>query len=225
VAPEEKRYFFDLNNFDQPEEPEPDPDLPPPPPMFSLEELGQARDEAFAAGRESGLEEARVSREQYVAEQIARINGDLKGLFLAEQMRENLFEKEVLALCSALFRKAFPAMNAIQGIEEVKAVLLAVLSHQERSQIVIEVPENDVEAIQSMTASLTNVEPESLVIKVGADLGAGSCRLFWQDGGAVRNHEALASALADQIEALLASAAKKNNNDESSKTDTEDKGE
>jgi hypothetical protein len=46
--------------------------------------------------------------------------------------------------------------------------------------------------------------------------------MLWEDGGAVRDREALAEAIVSQMEALLASPAKKNNNEPPS---TENKGE
>jgi flagellar assembly protein FliH len=217
-----KKFLFDVNNFDEPDIPEPEENLPPPPPVFSLEELGQAKDEAFAQGKEAGLDEARHIREQYIAEQVNRIAGEIKGLQLSEQRREKQFEREVLSLCLAIFGKAFPALNARQGLEEVKAVVLGVLAHQPQSIIAVEVPESDLGEIQERLKALPEVDSELLSIRAGRDLETGSCRMLWEDGGAVRDREALAEAIVSQMEALLASPAKKNNNEPPS---TENKGE
>lgn len=215
MLPEGRKYLFDFHNFDRPKEPEPEPDLPPPPPMFSLEELGQAQQESFSQGKLAGLEEARLSREEYLAGQIARLADSVKGILLAEQRRTNLFEREVLQLCAAIFAKTFPLLNDTYGLSEVQSIIQKTIAAQPAASIVIEIPLEDCEDLKERLAALPDFPIDRLTIKGIPTLERGSCKLSWSDGGAVRDHSALSQEIARHIEELLAPKAQKSNNSDS----------
>jgi flagellar assembly protein FliH len=209
-----QKYFFDLNNFDQPDVKEIDPDLPPPPPVFSLEEIGSAQQESFAQGREAGIAAERNSREHYIAAQVETLNAEIRALLLAEQMREKRFEREVLTLCHGLMSKLFPVMAASGGCAEIESMIEKVLSTQTSSKIVIEVPIADVEEIYAKLLTMKDVEGR-FEVTGAADLSTGSCRMSWNDGGAVRDHNCLSAAILQEIEEMLALQGQKVQNSES----------
>lgn len=209
-----QKYFFDANNFDQVVVPEPDPDLPPPPPVFSLEELGQAKDESFAQGRAEGIQAEKNSRQNYVAAQVATLNNEIRALILAEQIREKRFEAEVVALCHSLMSKLFPILTENNGTQEIEAIIAGVLQSQDKSKILIEVPTEDVEEIYTSLLAMKDVEGQFEVVGA-ADLTPGSCRMKWQDGGAVRDHKALAESILKEIDDVLAQKGQKGQNNES----------
>lgn len=215
MLPEGRKFFFDVNNFDGPAIPEPEEDAPPPPPVFSLEELGQAREASFEEGRAVGHEEEQQSRAQYIATQISELNTQILSLVLAEQIREKRFEQEALHLCRALVSKLFPALTLREGYEEIEQIISRVISRQPLSQIHIEVPTEDIEEIKSHLLSLKDIEPERLHIVGSPDLGKGSCRMKWQDGGAIRDHQALAAAIFAELDEVLAPPPQKVQNSES----------
>ena len=80
MSNEGRKFFFDVNNFDGPATPEPVENLPPPPPVFSLDEVGQAKDASFEEGRAVGHQEEQQSRAQYIATQISELNTQILSL-------------------------------------------------------------------------------------------------------------------------------------------------
>lgn len=194
------RYFFDLNKFDEPDAPEIDPDAPPPPPVFSLEEMIEARDHSFEDGRNTGLEHARQSREQYIAEQIHGIRQQFETLIHAEHHRDTIFEQEVIALCREIFAKAFPALNQREGMNEILSVIHSVLQqHATPGVIQIAVPPDETEEISArlhvIAQAIDGFDPSRLQIDASPDLQRGSCRVRWKDGSAQRHHGMLADAI------------------------------
>jgi flagellar assembly protein FliH len=220
VSSEGKKYFFDLNNFDGPAVPEPDEDVPPPPPVFSLEEMGQAKQVGFEEGLTKGHQEEKDSRAQYIATQVSELNSQILGLILAEQMREKAFEQEVIHLCRALTSRLFPALNEREGFNEIERVISRVVERQPVSSIHIEVPENDVEDIKRHLSVMKDIEPDRLQILGNATLTKGSCSMKWQDGGAIRNFGALSHEIFKELDEVLAPPAQKVQNSESEPIDT-----
>jgi flagellar assembly protein FliH len=235
VPNDRRKYLFDLNNFDSKEEREIDPDLPPPPPVFNLDDMGAAEQEGYLKGREEALEEARVSREQYIASQISGLNDQIKSLFLAEQIREKHFEEEAVHLVTSLFSKTFPSFSAKHSLDEIIQIIRQVISTQEQTSIVIDVPQADLDDISAQISLLLESSQGRLSLVGADDLGAGSCRLSWKNGGAVRDQTALVELLTREIEDVLAPKAQKSQNNESeenidtmitgSETGTQDEGE
>lgn len=215
MSSESRKYMFDFHNFDQIKEPEPEVDLPPPPPVFSLEELGQAQQESFAQGRLAGLEEAALSREQYLAEQVNRLADSIKNVLLSEQMRANLFEREVLHLCAAIFAKTFPLLNDTYGLSEVQNIIQKAVSSQPAIPILIEIPEADEAALREILSTSPDFPFDRVTIKGSPTLQSGSCKISWPEGGAVRDHAKLTQEITRHIEELLAPKAQKSDNSDS----------
>lgn len=212
---EGKKYFFDINNFDQPTGPKIDPDLPPPPPLFTLEELGQAKDEAYAQGHAAGIEKEKQSRGHYIAAQVGELNNEIRGLILSEQMREKRFEREVIDLCRSLIIKLFPRLNDKHGLEEIEDVIARIVSHSMTTRMIIEVPSTDLEEVTHHLSTLKDIKQEHLDVRGTEDLKAGSCRMKWENGGAVRDPETILARIMEELDDLLAPNPQKGHNSES----------
>lgn len=210
-----RKYFFDLNNFDGNTAPEPVEDLPPPPPVFSEEELAAAQSASFEEGRAAGRKDEQQSRAQYIAAQVAELNTQILSLFLAEQIREKKFEQEVIHLCRALVTRLFPSLTVREGYAEIENIIERVISNQTASQIHIEVPKEDAEDIKTYLLSLKDIEPGRLHITGVDTLTKGSCRMKWQDGGALRDHDALIRSIFAELDEVLAPLPQKVHNSES----------
>ncbi len=203
-----RRFFFDQNNFDLPDTP-PEPEIViPPPPTFSLEELGTTRDEATARGREIGLEEARVSREQYLAEQMERIARELRFLAGAEEYRAAVYEREVVSLTEKIFATVFPFFTEREGLEEVKHVISRVLlNHHEKPAITVELPAEDAEALEAYFRQMPDIDLDKVNFKSSPNLARGSCRMAWKDGGALRDHQGIADSVLKTLQQSVRPAA------------------
>ncbi|PZP57124.1 MAG: hypothetical protein DI586_01480 [Micavibrio aeruginosavorus] len=198
-AHKDRRFFFDTNNFDLPDTP-PEPEIyEEPPPLFTLDELGHAKEDAYARGLAAGLEQARQAREQFLAEQTHVIQQELKFLIGAEEYRAAVYEREVLSLTETIFGSLFPSFTEREGMTEIKAVISQVLLNQpEQPSIVIELPEEYAADIEAYFSN-SSIDPSRVTFKASQTLGRGSCRMSWKDGGALREHQ----IMADEIMNLL----------------------
>lgn len=204
----ERKFLFDTNNFDLPDKPETEEVYIEPPPIFSLDELGFARDEAFEKGRLAGLEEAKTLREDYLAGLVNRIGQELKFLTGAENYRAAVYEREVLSLTETIFRALFPHFTQNHGIGEVTAAISHVLTNlSEQSSITVELPEDDLEDVEAYFKQAGNLDASKIIFKPSPQLGRGSCRMSWKDGGALRDHQIVADEVLKQLHLVAAPAS------------------
>lgn len=192
-TPKGQKFMFDLHCFDDNHVEEPEIVIPPPP-TFSEEELATARAEAYAQGKKDGLEEARIAREKFIADQLQKIAKDMATLFAAESERESMFESESVRLARAAFARIFPALNERHGLEEVNKVIAGTIEAcRNLPEIVIEVCPDYVEAVQQHIAQAATPLSATGITRVAGNnaLSAGDCRLSWLDGGCVRTSAAI----------------------------------
>lgn len=200
----DRKFFFDLHDFDAPEvEPE---EAPPPPPTYSQEEIEAARLTAQEQGRQKGLSESAASREQKIAQLLQQISTQFATIFAAEQERESRYEEEVIALVLQSLDKLFPSLNERLGLYEMQQAIARVLkTASDQSEITIRVAPDFVADTEAVIAPIRNKEinPPNFHIVPDDTLDAGDCRLQWRDGGAVRNAAHLAAAIHDTLLSLL----------------------
>ncbi len=200
------KFLFDLNIFDddyieEPEEPE-----EPPPPTFSEEELEAARMDGYRRGREDATREQKESREQFIAAQLEVVASTLPQIFREEDFREKRYEEEVIKLAHCMMRKLFPIYNERYGFEEMAGVIGKVLSSQEgKAAVRIEVSADTAAELEEHLKATISADGRSRVeIMPVKDAGPGSCRVAWEDGGAVRDAGLLAAKIEAGLEQLLA---------------------
>jgi flagellar assembly protein FliH len=179
----------DMTYVEDEDLPEPEPDLPPPP-TFSEEELALARDQAFEAGRQQGLQEAAAALDQMVGMAMAGCAHYLQALG-AEQHRANEeMVKDSVAVAVAIVHKLHPEFARLHGMAEIEAALTECLSNVDRvPKITIKVHPDLVAEIQKKCASLASQASFEGKLIVASDslLALGDCRLDWGDGGAERS--------------------------------------
>ncbi|HPF77985.1 MAG TPA: FliH/SctL family protein [Alphaproteobacteria bacterium] len=206
-----KKFLFDLNNFDQPEEEEivieeEEIEVEPPPPTFSEDELEASKAIAHAAGRNEGILEERGKREQFIANVLKQISENFSSLFAAEMYRERQYEEESLRLALEIIELLAPSLTQRLGEEALKHSLKEVLKTQsEQSEIRIEVHPETASEIDAVIATIWPDKDSAPRYKVVADseLEKGACHLSWKDGGMVRNPKKIANDIKTAIESLL----------------------
>jgi flagellar assembly protein FliH len=196
----ERKYFFDLNKFDEPDMVEVEVEAPPPPPMFSLDELGHAKEVSFEEGRRAGLAEAEISRGNYIAHQMNEIAQSIGQLFDQEQYRQAQFEREVLSVAESAMQALFPALTRSHALAEIKDMIRDVLKREITApHISIEVPMDDAEHIQNYVDQIKLDNKGIITVKADPNLSAGNCRILWKDGGAIRDHNAISREILRQL--------------------------
>lgn len=204
-----KKFLFDMNIFDEPEEEEVLAEPPPPPaPTFSEAQLEAAKTKAFEEGRQQGIEESLESREEQLAGIMRMISGDTQKLFIAEEEREKLYEAEAVRLTLAIFERLFPLYTAQHGFDELKSVLNDILHRQEgQAEILIETAPSQCEGVEAHIAKLPPLSGKTVFKVAGNEsLQEGACKLSWTNGGAVYNSAAMAEEIQTILEETLAVA-------------------
>lgn len=216
-----RKFLFDTHNFDdhaveEEEIIEEEPPPPPPPPTFSEEELAQAKEEAFAAGKREAEAAALASREQFVAGLLDKIAGNFTSLFAAEEARSAEYEAEAVHLAGIIFQKLFPGLNERLGLAEIERTIARVLEgHREQPRILIEVHPDYVEDIEKSTQKVIDGlhGAGACTVAGAADLGKGDCRLQWESGGAQRSATRLAQEIEKELAQVLADKPRLHDNE------------
>ncbi len=204
---QKEKFFFDMNVFDENGMEQRELEENKPPPVFSAQHVEAARVEGFAKGKQEGLTESQVSRDQQIAQILEKISRENVTLFEAENSREKTFEHESTKLAFALFKKLFPYYSAKVGIEDLKEAMTDILQKAAgRAEIAIEVHPGAVEDIRKHVDNIPKAGQTELKFKVQGNeaLGEGDCKLSWLDGGAARNSQDLADKIFKQMEEALA---------------------
>ena len=135
-------------------------------------------EEAFARGREEGINAARLESEHILATETAKLLERLAGL---EAMRAELgksMTRQAVELATGLVRKMMPSLCERGGFAEVEALLVDMLSRVlEEPRVVFRV-----------------------VLIADDRLASSDCLVEWADGGAERNLDRLWS----EVDAMLA---------------------
>ena len=163
---------------------------PPPPPTFSEEELALARDQAFEAGRQQGLQEAAASLQQMLGMAMATCAHHLQSLNLAQTAANEALGKDAVAIGLATVRKLAPAFAKSHGLAEVEAALADAMGNLDRvARITVKVNPDLVEAVKEKGEALvvdTGFEGK-LVVTGDAHMAPGDCRVEWGEGGVERD--------------------------------------
>lgn len=228
------KFLFDLNKFDEPDEPEIEEvlieeEIEPPPPTFSEDELEAAKAVAFTKGKSEGIQEERAKREQELTDILGAISENFSTIFASEVYREKAYEQEAIKLALQIVELLAPVLQDKLGDEALKETIVnSILAQTKQSEIIIEVAESVKDEITVLLEKLSEQNENSPRFKVKGrdDLTSGSCELSWKDGGMVRNplktaadiQNALMELLNDTKETVPSSA----NNDINNKTDSND---
>lgn len=206
-----EKFLFNQHIFDEPDIEEEEEE--PPPPTYSQEELETARQDtykrAYEQGKKDGLAESMASREQMVAETLKKIAQDTSIIFAAEDHREKLFERESVLLASAIFEKLFPQQKTLHGFDELKQSLSAILKKQEnQSEIRIEVHPEAAEGIQEHinSLSLAGQSQQRFDIVENDNMDKLAAKIYWKDGGAIKDIDAIAGQIRTILHETLASS-------------------
>ncbi|MCB1651098.1 MAG: hypothetical protein KDI46_03510 [Alphaproteobacteria bacterium] len=199
----EKKFFFDAHVFDEGHEEE---EGPPPEPMFSAEELDQARADGFKKGFDQATQEEQTNRKQILTETLNHIGGEMGKLLAAEHLREKRYEQEALHLVLRIFKSVFPFYADRCGFEELKAALQSILEkHRQTPQISVFVTPDMAQGVEGFLKALPGQE-QGFVFSVHSDetITDHSCRILWEDGGAMHNPQSVANDILTILEQTLA---------------------
>lgn len=146
--------------------------------------------EAFARGREEGLQAARQESEHLLANETTKMLDRLAGL---ETMRAELgtnMTRQAVDLATELVRKMMPSLSEHGAFAEIERVLVDMLGRLlDEPRVVFRVPDAMLDSMQARIGDMAKQAAYAGKIVLIADdrLGPSDCLVEWADGGAERD--------------------------------------
>jgi len=206
-----RKFLFDTR-FDAPPPPPPAPEPEEnaeedveeePAPTFSEEEMNQARQEGFDAGREAGIREAAEATERQIADTLAAIGQRMGEVFAAQQQAAESLQADGIAVIQALAHKVLPEMSTREGTGEIERLAREILSRlRMEPRIVFTVNDVLAERLREQLPAQAASMGCSGTVEVIADpaIAPGDCRIAWTNGGADRDTAMLIAEIDGIIE-------------------------
>jgi len=175
-------------------------------PGYSEAQLEEAKEEAFAAGKLEGAQEAASTIEKETLLTLQAISQHITELFGRQEQSNSVLLRDGIGIASAIAKKLFPAMNEQNSLGEIdRLVEHTLLRLIEEPRVVIRVNPDLMEMLGERVDGLkagAGYEGR-IVLKEDTSLPYGDCRMEWGDGSAERNVVALWSSIDDIINGNL----------------------
>ncbi len=189
----------DRESSDEVEIPQPEPE---PEPIFTLEQLDMARQEGFAAGHASALQETADSLENRTAQAVESIVDKSAELFHAQREANVQIAEDAVAVAVAVMRKFFPVCAKRYGTEEIEQMVESIVGQFEgEPKITVRIHDSLTESVKARLSRLAASRgyADRIVIAGDGSIRPGDCVVNWSNGGAER----LTEALWREIEAVV----------------------
>lgn len=176
-----KKFLFDLHDFQKEaeEEKERRKNKNPPPPMFSLEDMESARQHAFEAGKQEGLQQAKDSIEQQTEIAVQSLTDAIKTLEEAEASRYDAYLNHSVAMAYKALKKALSPLLDVTREDQIKAALQTFFQdNTQKSDLTLFVHSSMVTAIEKHAKGLS----PTMVVEKDDTLSAAQARIEWTNG-------------------------------------------
>jgi len=171
------------------------------PPTFTVEEMEAAKEEAYARGRQEGMDDAMAGIEQQVARTLDAVFSRLPKVFEQHKAWSREIETDAARLGIAVIRRLAPELVKEKELPEVEAVIREAFGFlTEQPKVMIRVSKDLEEALSGKVELMASrVGYEGQVVLVGdPELPVDDCRISWQAGAVERSLDDVWSQI-DQI--------------------------
>lgn len=194
--PKNKKYLFDLHNFDIDAEAEKKKDKTPPEPTFSIKDMEQARMESYEKGKAEGIQTAKESIEQRTEVVVQTLAAQLQQLEAKESERKADYEQSSLILIFNALQKIFPSLFEITKENEIKTYLEHFFQ-EAQSKIGYEITVHP--DLQAPLEKYTQTLHPNTILSTNPQMSPNAVTIDWEKGCAHYNPEDMAQKLLDII--------------------------
>jgi flagellar assembly protein FliH len=174
-------------------------------PTHTEEEVQRVREEAFHAGHEAALVEAKKIEERQIKELFGVIAGRIDDLSTARKTDTTLIAQQATQVAVAICRKVLPEMARRNALNEIEAMVEdCIASIPEEPRIVVRVADAMVDSLQARTVEFAGGFDGKLVLLGDDQMPITDCAVVWADGGTERNLDRLWQDIDSAIDRLLA---------------------
>ena len=159
-------------------------------PSFSEEDVENARQQGYEAGKVEGLAATTEILTKQINETLLKIDDKLIAAFKKQDSFNLDICRAAHSLAIGICKKMLPSMAKQSSFGEVEKVIEEVFSNAlEKAKITITVP---VDIVEEVKVRLTNLAEERefkgrIQVKADDTIAASDCKIDWVDGGTERN--------------------------------------
>ena len=182
------------------------------PPTFSMEELEAAKEEAYARGRQDGMDDAMAGIEQQVARTLDAVFSRISKVFEQHADWTKTMETDAARLGLAVIGRLAPELVRERELPEVEAVIREAFGFlTEQPKVMIRVSKELEEPLSGKVELMASrVGYEGQVVLVGdPELPIDDCRVSWQAGAVERSLDDVWGQIDQITERVLAGAPKR----------------
>lgn len=175
-------------------------------PTHTDEEVAHIREEAFQAGHEAALVEAKKIEERRLTEMFAMMAQRIDALCETRAADTDEISRQAIEVATTICRKVLPEMARRHALTEIEGMIgdcLAAMPDEPR--MVVRVADDMVDRLQERIVAIANGFDGKLVLLGDDELSPTDCAVVWADGGTERNLDRLWQDINSAIDRLLAS--------------------
>lgn len=177
------------------------------PEIYTASDLAHARAEGRAEGHAEGRAEMAREIEHMLAQALSAIAAKIGSLEATQKRVLTAVNRDSVDLALTLARKVALGLTRLRPLEEIECLIADCLGKIElEPRIVIRINPDVVEPLSAKLDALArDAGFEGRIVLLGEpSLAPDSCQIDWADGGTERSSEAVAAAIEDTVERLLA---------------------
>ncbi|WPZ34189.1 hypothetical protein T8K17_23520 [Thalassobaculum sp. OXR-137] len=182
------------------------------PPTFTVEELEAAKAEAYARGRQDGMDDAMAGIEQQIARTLDAVFSRISKVFQQHAEWTKEMETDAARLGIAVIGRLAPELVRDRELPEVEAVIRDAFGFlTEQPKVMIRVAKDLEESLSGKVELMASrVGYEGQVVLVGdPELPVDDCRISWQAGAVERSLDDVWGQIEQITERVLAGAPKR----------------
>ncbi len=171
-------------------------------PEFTKDQLENARNKAFQAGKKAGIKESEEGLTKATLVLLQKIEHDMSVLFEAEHDRVLKYESEAVHLSLVIIQKLFPLYTKEYGGRELEAAIKSTLTnHNIPTKIEIEM-HGDI--LSNMAKHIGDELNKKITMTMNNNLNKGECNISWANGGIICNRDDIAEKILEIMKETLA---------------------
>ena len=193
-------------------------------PTFSVEELEAAKSEAYAKGRQEGMDDAMAGIEQQVARTLDAVFSRVPKVFEQHKAWTKEMETDAARLGLAVIGRLAPELVKDKELPEVEAVIREAFGFlTEQPKVMIRVSKDLEESLADKVELMASrVGYEGQVVLVGdPELPVDDCRVSWQAGAVERSLDDIWGQIDQIVDRVVAGGPQRSRTEEPAKAAAE----
>lgn len=186
-------------------------------PTFSVEELEAAKSEAYAKGRQEGMDDAMAGIEQQVARTLDAVFSRVPKVFEQHKAWTKEMETDAARLGLAVIGRLAPELVKDKELPEVEAVIREAFGFlTEQPKVMIRVSKDLEDSLADKVELMASrVGYEGQVVLVGdPELPVDDCRVSWQAGAVERSLDDIWGQIDQIVDRVVAGAPQRSRTEE-----------